>query len=252
MTSRRLGDAPLHLRLAGGAVRSNAHRLAGDAGGEPAGARIALIGGRRLVRETLDHVLSTLGRATVLWSEETVGDSVDLLRSDPPQILVFTPNDRDDYGALPMVRGIDANIRIVVIGDDHCPMTMGLCAESGVLGYLLPDASVGELLDTLERVGCGELSCPPDIVRTVLRFMSQRPSSAVTSTPASDPVYELTQRERDVVGLIAQGLSNKQIAHRLSIEVATVKSHVHRILAKLNLERRAQVVALLSTDLQTR
>jgi DNA-binding NarL/FixJ family response regulator len=80
--------------------------------------------------------------------------------------------------------------------------------------------------------------------------MSQRPSSAVAPTAASDPVYELTQRERDVVGLIAQGLSNKQIAHRLSIEVATVKSHVHRILAKLNVERRAQVVALLSTELK--
>jgi DNA-binding NarL/FixJ family response regulator len=251
MTSLRRGDAPMHLRLAGAAIRGNGrHRPAGEGRDEEAGAQVALIGGSRLLRETVGHVLSTLGGASVLWTEATIGQSVDLLRSDPPQILVFAPNDRDEYGALPMVRRIDAGIRIVVIGDGHCPMTMGLCAESGVLGYLSPDASAGELLDTLARVSCGELSCPPEIVRTVFRFMSQKTPVEVTPAADPDPVDELTQRERDVVGLIAQGLSNKQIAHRLSIEVATVKSHVHRILAKLNVERRAQVVALVSTDLQ--
>lgn len=251
MTSLRRGDAPVHLRLAGAAIRgSGRHSAVGAGRGEAAGAQVALIGGSRLLRETVGHVLSTLGGASVLWTEATIGQSVDLLRSDPPQVLVFSPNERAEYTALPVVRRIDAGIRIVVIGDGHCPMTMGLCAESGVLGYLSPEASAGELLDTLERVRCGELSCPPDIVRTVFRFMSQKTPVEVTPTGAADPVDELTQRERDVVGLIAQGLSNKQIAHRLSIEVATVKSHVHRILAKLNLERRAQVVALVSTDLQ--
>jgi two-component system, NarL family, nitrate/nitrite response regulator NarL len=252
MTSLRRGDAPMHLRLAGAAIRGTGrHGALDDARGHAAGAQVALIGGSRLLRETLGHVLSTLGGASVLWTEATIGQSVDLLRSDPPQILVFAPNERDEYGALPIVRRIDAGIRIVVIGDGHCPMTMGLCAESGVLGYLSPDASAGELLDTLERVSCGELSCPPDIVRTVFRFMSQKtPLEVAPPAAAPDPVDELTQRERDVVGLMAQGLSNKQIAHRLSIEVATVKSHVHRILAKLNLERRAQVVALVSTDLK--
>jgi DNA-binding NarL/FixJ family response regulator len=251
MTSLRRGDAPMHLRLAGAAIRaSGRHRPAGEGRAEAAGAQIALIGGSRLLRETVGHVLSTLGGASVLWTGATIGQSVDLLRSDPPQVLVFAPNERDEYGGLPVVRRIDAGIRIVVIGDGHCPLTMGLCAESGVLGYLSPEASAGELLDTLERVSCGELSCPPEIVRTVFRFMSQKTPLEVTPAADPDPVDELTQRERDVVGLIAQGLSNKQIAHRLSIEVATVKSHVHRILAKLNVERRAQVVALVSTDLQ--
>ena len=226
------------------------HHTVGDGHLDAAGAQIALIGGSRLLRETVGHVLTTLGGASVLWTEATINRSVDLLRSDPPQLLVFVPNEREEYGALPVVRRIDAGIRIIVIGDGHCPLTMGLCAESGVLGYLSPDASAGELLDTLERVRRGELSCPPEIVRTVFRFMSQKTPAEVTPAAAPDPVDELTQRERDVVGLIAQGLSNKQIAHRLSIEVATVKSHVHRILGKLNLERRAQVVALMRTDLQ--
>jgi DNA-binding NarL/FixJ family response regulator len=251
MTSLRRCDAPTHLRLANAAMRDTGLRHAvGDGRPDAAGAQIALIGGSRLLRETVGHVLTILGGARVLWTEATINQSVDLLRSDPPQLLVFVPNEREEYGALPVVRRIDAGIRIVVIGDGHCPMTMGLCAESGVLGYLSPDASADELLDTLERVSCGELSCPPEIVRTVFRFMSQKTPLEVTPAAAPDPVDELTQRERDVVGLIAQGLSNKQIAHRLSIEVATVKSHVHRILGKLNVERRAQVVALVSTDLQ--
>jgi len=251
MTSLRRGDAPTHLRLAGAGIRgTGGHRRFDDGRGEPAGAQVALVGGSRLLRETVGHVLSTLGGACIVWTEATIGESVDLLRSDPPQILVFAANERDEYRALPVVRRIDAGIRIVVIGDGHCPMTMGLCAESGVLGYLSPDASAGELLETLERVSCGELSCPPEIVRTLFRFMSQKPPADPAPASIPHPIDELTHRERDVVGLIAQGLSNKQIAHRLSIEVATVKSHVHRILTKLNVERRAQVVALLSADLQ--
>lgn len=181
--------------------------------------------------------------------EATIGESVGLLRSDPPQILVYTPNDWQDYSALSVVRSISADVRIVVIGKGQSPMTVGLCAESGVLGYLSPDASAGDLLDTMERVGSGELSCPPEVVRTLFRYMSTQPSSGSPPT-ASDSVDELTRRERDVVDLIAQGLSNKQIAQRLSIEVATVKSHVHRILYKLNLQRRAQIVALLSDGLR--
>jgi two-component system nitrate/nitrite response regulator NarL len=211
--------------------------------------RIALVGGRRLQREALEHVLNTSGHVAVSWSASSLRESRALLLDQPPDVLVVTADAREDYAELTLLRNVSDAVRVVVVGAGHCPASVALCASNGVLGYLAPDASTRELMDAIETVARGELWCPPEVVSILFRYMNER-APAVSRLPASaDPVDELTRREQDVVQLIAQGLTNKQIAHHLSIEVATVKSHVHRILAKLGLERRAQVVALLTGEM---
>jgi two-component system nitrate/nitrite response regulator NarL len=114
-------------------------------------------------------------------------------------------------------------------------------AETGVLGFVERDAAVEELADSIKAAARGEASCPPRVATTLLRRIA-------APAPRLKPRLEanaLTAREQQIVELIAEGLSNKEIGRRLYIEVATVKNHVHNILEKLQVSRRGEVVARL-------
>jgi DNA-binding NarL/FixJ family response regulator len=114
-------------------------------------------------------------------------------------------------------------------------------AEAGICGYIPPDASIEDLMEAIERASRGEMMCSPRVAGTLARRIATLASGrGPLATSAS-----LTARETEVVELLEIGLSNKQIARRLSIRLATVKNHVHSILAKLNVKRRGEAVAAL-------
>jgi DNA-binding NarL/FixJ family response regulator len=112
------------------------------------------------------------------------------------------------------------------------------CIEAGVSAFVAADASFGDLLATLARVGRGEPVVSPRIATTLIRRVR-----ALADSNAADVGPALTARELEIVGLITRGLSNKEIASALSIEVSTVKNHVHSILGKLAVTRRSDVPA---------
>jgi two-component system, NarL family, nitrate/nitrite response regulator NarL len=117
-------------------------------------------------------------------------------------------------------------------------------AEAGVSGYVAHDAAVDNLVGAIERAARGEVPCPPRLAAILLRHICV----LAAQRPATTQRRSLTPRELEVVGLIDLGLSNKQIARQLCIEVPTVKNHVHRILDKLQLDRRADVAAWVRTN----
>jgi DNA-binding NarL/FixJ family response regulator len=111
------------------------------------------------------------------------------------------------------------------------------CGRAGFSGYVSRDASVDALCRALADVLAGRLACPAEISGGLLRALFRM------EAPAGDPhEMALTRRESDVLQLIGRGLSNKEIARELVLSVATVKHHVHNILDKLNLPRRAQAM----------
>jgi DNA-binding NarL/FixJ family response regulator len=114
-------------------------------------------------------------------------------------------------------------------------------AEAGVSGFVPRDASVEDLVSTVESAVRGEFHCTAKLAGTLLRRLACRPSAA-SIWGASE---RLTPRESEIVGLIDGGLSNKEIAVRLGIEVATVKNHVHNLLEKLRVRRRGEAAARL-------
>jgi DNA-binding NarL/FixJ family response regulator len=130
---------------------------------------------------------------------------------EPPRVLVLTTFDRDDwvYEAL----------------------------RAGASGFLLKDVRGHQLTDAIRTVAAGEALLAPSVTR---RLIEQFVSRAPERPPASLP--ELTERERDVLRLLAGGLSNAEIAESLVIGHSTVKTHVNRLLTKLDLRDRAQVV----------
>ncbi|MBL1068593.1 response regulator transcription factor [Streptomyces sp. 7-21] len=114
--------------------------------------------------------------------------------------------------------------------------------KSGASGFMLKDAPPEELLGAIRAVHSGDAVVAPSTTRRLLdRFASLLPSAEPPTHPELD---QLTDREREVLVLIAQGLSNGEIAARLFVSEATVKTHVGRILAKLNLRDRVQAVVL--------
>ena len=135
--------------------------------------------------------------------------------ADPPKVLILTTFDLDEYAF------------------------SGL--KAGASGFMLKDVPPGELLSAIRSVHSGDAVVAPSTTRRLLdRFAPMLPGSA--PDPRSQHLERLTEREREVMVLVAQGLSNGEIAARLVLSEATVKTHVGRILTKLGLRDRVQVV----------
>lgn len=129
-------------------------------------------------------------------------------------------------------------VALVALGLTEQRQDVIRCGRAGFTGYVSRDASVDALCKAISDVVQGRLACPAEISSGLLRalFRMDRPSHD------SGPDHALTRRESDVLLLIGRGLSNKEIARQLSLSVATVKHHVHNVLDKLNLARRAEAM----------
>lgn len=149
---------------------------------------------------------------------------------------------------MPELDGIEATRRIVANGsrarvlvlttfdlDEYVYAAM----KAGASGFLLKDARREQLVTAIRTVAEGESLLAPSITRRLIEDFCQRPAPGSTAPPELE---SLSERELDVLRLIARGLANAEIATKLFISEATVKSHVARILAKLNLRDRVQSV----------
>jgi DNA-binding NarL/FixJ family response regulator len=113
--------------------------------------------------------------------------------------------------------------------------------HAGASGFLLKRMQPEHLIDAIHTVAAGEALLSPSVTRTVIRHVAGQPRPNPRSRRELD---QLTQRERDVLALIARGMSNSEIAAELVVEESTIKTHVKRILAKLGLRDRVQAVIL--------
>lgn len=164
---------------------------------------------------------------------------LDLIASRAPYAVVI---DTAMSGALDLVRTCarwSPETRFVAVAVTDTENDVIACAEAGVTGYVTRDGSVDELVTTIARARRGELLCSPRVAGSLFRRLA---AIAARSAPDTE-ISALTHREIEIVTLLGHGFSNKEIARRLSIEVATVKNHVHNILEKLHVTRRADAAA---------
>jgi DNA-binding NarL/FixJ family response regulator len=130
-------------------------------------------------------------------------------------------------------------IKVVALAIPEVEPDVIAFAEAGASGYVARDGSIDDLVAAVESVARGECLLPPDIAAKLFRRVA-----TLAREPRLEPIQErLTARELDVLRLIEEGLSNKEIAMALSIELPTVKNHVHSILEKLNVRRRTAAAA---------
>jgi len=139
------------------------------------------------------------------------------------------------------VRGIASewpDVPLVALGLNEQRQEVIRCGRAGFAGYVARDATIDALCKSLSEIVAGRLACPPEISGCLLRALFR----GEQRSEESDLDFALTRRESEVLELLGRGFSNKEIANELCLSVATVKHHVHHVLEKLQLQRRAQAM----------
>jgi two-component system nitrate/nitrite response regulator NarL len=135
-------------------------------------------------------------------------------------------------------------VRVVALALAETEENVLAWAEAGVAGYVPNTASVDDLVSMIDLISRGEQTCPSRIAGGLLRRIATAGAGAGPGLPPP-PVVPLTQRELEIFNLLGEGLCNKDIARRLSISLGTTKSHVHNLLRKLSVQRRAEAMTRL-------
>lgn len=197
-------------------------------------ARVVVVTDVRLFREGIAHIVAD--RAPHIHVETAVPDGelmVRLAEFRPDVVLADTATIRRHA-----IRAGIPGSRLIGFAVTEDEDDVIACAEAGVVGFVGRDAPVDDLVAAIEAALRGQLWCSARVAALMCACLVAR-----VHAPVADDGW-LTGRERQVLGLIDDGLSNKEIAQRLSIEVSTVKNHVHNLLEKLRVKHRWQAAAV--------
>jgi two-component system, NarL family, nitrate/nitrite response regulator NarL len=193
----------------------------------------------RLYREGLAQALQHVDSLRVVATAARSAQLRAALAAQPHAVVLLDVAGIDGADAALALLALNPLTRIVALGIADREADIIACSEAGVAGYVTRDESIAQLVATIQSVARDELQCSPRIAaalnRRVAALASERRAIALPN--------RLSRREMEVVSLIDQGLSNREIARRLCIELATAKNHVHNILEKLGVRRRAEAAA---------
>ena len=203
--------------------------------------RVFLLIENRLLREALVRICDKSPHITVVGQSGRADlTTQDILDTDS-DVLVITPVQGN---CLPVHLGLEKlgqlGPKVVLIGMDADEEQFMSAVRRGVTAYLLKDASAFDVLSAVRSVFHRQAVCPPQLCRTLFRFVAQKAKEAPGQNLASRP--ELTLRQQQLVALVAKGQTNKEIAAHLSLSEFTVRNHLHRILKQVDAESRSEAV----------
>ena len=202
--------------------------------------RILIIHRSRLIREGFAFVLDHQESISVIGSVAGVGEVVgDLERLRPAVILLdLCLPDRGGLRDAQWIREVLPGAKILMTGLSELESDVLACFEAGAAGYLPQEASLEELLNSIQAVAAGEVLCSPKVTALLVSRIAE--ASRERELRRVQGLPNLTRRELEIIALVEEGLSNKEIAVRLEIEIPTVKTHIHNILEKLQLDGRRE------------
>lgn len=211
--------------------------------------RILLVDDQPLFRRALATLISGQFDFAVVGEAENGRDALEKARALRPDLIVMDVE-------MPVATGVDG-VRAIRQAGFTTPIVMLTVSEedddlfesikAGANGYLLKNVRPEQLFDDLRGVMRGEAPIAPAVATKLLEVLRTggiplRPTSPAGVAPGDDPPI-LTRRETEILQLVAEGMSNKEIANRLTITEGTVKNHVHNALEKLHLTNRVQAAA---------
>lgn len=205
-------------------------------------AEVYLLAENRLLREALIRLLSKSNELRIVGSNAYSPAVHHEIIAAHPQIILLDSSGMGSSNTtlISTLRTAIRNLRIVMVDMDPNEGTFLAAIRAGVVGYVLKDASAVEVAATIRAVVSGKAVCPPSLCMALFRSIGQQvPSPAPISWGAD---LGLSRREQQMVELLRERLTNKEIALRLSLSEQTVKNHVHHILRKVGALNRRGIV----------
>ena len=207
--------------------------------------RVVIADDQRLVRAGFRVLVESAPDLQVVGEAGDGVEAVEQARRELPDVVLMDIR-------MPRMDGLEATRRIVALDQAGGVRVLVLTTfdldeyvyealRAGASGFLLKDTPPADLLAAIRVVAAGDALLAPGITRRLIAEFARRPEPSAV-TPAA--LAALTDREREVLGLVAHGLSNSEIAERLVVSAATSKTYVSRLLAKLGARDRAQLVAI--------
>jgi DNA-binding NarL/FixJ family response regulator len=209
------------------------------------GVRVLLVDDQALVRAGFRVLLERADDIEVVGEAADGDEALALVRAHRPDVVVMDVRMPGTDGLTATRRILDdsrlAPVRVLMLTTYDLDEYVFAALHSGASGFLLKDVQPDELREAVRTVAAGDALLAPRVTRRLIAAFVGRPGR-----PAIEPqrLASLTPREREVVGLVADGLSNHEIGDRLAMSSATAKTHVNRAMTKLGARDRAQLVVL--------
>ncbi|MCX5529559.1 response regulator transcription factor [Streptomyces sp. NBC_00006] len=206
--------------------------------------RVVLADDQPLVRAALQMVITDTTDVQVVGEAADGAEAVRLAGELTPDVVVMDIRmpGMDGIEATRLITTGPGTARIVVLTtfdeDDHVYGAL----RAGASGFLVKDMDLDDILAAVRIVAAGDALIAPSVTRRLIKEFADRPTA--TAPPRRTELERITQREREVLTLVGNGLSNAEIADELSISVATAKTYLTRLLAKLDARDRVQLVIL--------
>jgi DNA-binding NarL/FixJ family response regulator len=207
--------------------------------------RVAVADDQPLVLAGLRTMVGFAADLELVGEAADGAEAVELARRERPDVLLMDVR-------MPGLDGIEAtrritasqetgDVRVLILTTFELDEYVYAALRAGASGFLLKDTRPEELFAAIRVVAAGDALLAPRVTRRLIEEFARRPEPAGLGPAALDP---LTEREREVLALVARGLSNAEIAGRLVVSAATAKTHVSRVMTKLQARDRAQLVML--------
>ena len=207
--------------------------------------RVLLADDQELMRMGFRMVMDTQPDLEIVGEASNGHEAVEATRRLAPDVVLMDVRmpELDGVQATREIVDCQAGARIIILTTFDLDEYVYAALRAGASGFLLKDAPPAELLSAIRAVASGDAVVAPSVTRRLLASYAHRlPASAAPQQDHDELLATLTTREREVLLEVARSLSNAEIAERLVLSEATVKSHVGRILAKLELRDRVQIV----------
>ncbi|HKZ83737.1 MAG TPA: response regulator transcription factor [Anaerolineae bacterium] len=198
--------------------------------------RVMIVDDHAVVRSGLGAFLSAFDDLELAGEAESGEEAIRMCGEVRPDVVLMdmVMPGLDGAAATQALRTACPDIQVLALTSFREEDLIQRALRAGAIGYLLKNVSADDLADAIRAAHAGRPTLAPEAAEALIHATTQPPASK----------YELTEREREVLALMVQGLSNPQIAERLVVSQSTVKFHVSSILAKLNASSRTEAVAL--------
>ncbi len=212
--------------------------------------RILLVEDNRILRDGIAATIHKQKDVTVVGVSDGRGNTLAIARKVKPHVMLMDLG-LDSQNSVEVVQSIKKEMSgIKIIGMGLAPTQSDILefVHAGAKGFILKNATVEEVLNTIRAVAAGETVLPYTMTGSLFTQVTEH--ALKNGKRNLKRAIRMTEREKEIIALIADGMSNKEIANRLNIATFTVKSHVHNVLEKLELHSRLQI-ANYSSDVET-